>query len=528
MHLTRISSAMLALTCTLGCVSPVGAMDTFLVGPRAAGMGGANIASVNDGQAQYYNPAVFGFFAKPAVAPVAGDEEVEADETGEEGVAAPVQYKNDLGRKQWGSGLDFGLGYRQNDNFGEYIDDLEDIDLDRLSADGLQSADDLSDLLAIANSLQGLDDPGKGVTVSVNAGLGVRYHNYGIGVRGFAQAAGRVLNIDTNNLGLEVDGASVTADINTIAMPADYVAAGYVPQVFNDAQIDQLRAALGDPTGTNAQTLEAVNRLDFMASSEGYSGDDIQGLVDIVEGAVEQSDLGAVTLDENTTSVSLSGFGVVEIPLTYGHALNDWLSVGASFKIMRGRVYGNEVVVFAENSGDIIERSDEFYEESVNFGVDLGLLARQADFQVGAVIRNLNAPSFDGPTVRLNNREVKFPDITLDPQLGVGVAYFPMETLTLEMDFDVTKNETMLSGYKTQNFALGVEWDALRILALRAGLYRNIARSDIGWVYTAGLGLNLWAARLDAAYVFSEGSQQFDNEDVPEESQFSLQLSMDF
>ena len=121
-----------------------------------------------------------------------------------------------------------------------------------------------------------------------------------------------------------------------------------------------------------------------------------------------------------------------------------------------------------------------------------------------------------------------FDDVKLDPQVAAGVAFIPFETLTLEVDLDLTENETTLTGYKTQNISAGLEWDAFRVLALRAGVYKNLAESDIGVVYTAGLGLNLWAARLDIAGAFAGDSEEFDGEDVPKETRVAAQLSIDF
>ena len=75
---------------------------------------------------------------------------------------------------------------------------------------------------------------------------------------------------------------------------------------------------------------------------------------------------------------------------------------------------------------------------------------------------------------------------------------------------------------------MGVEWDAFRILALRAGAYKNLSESDIGWVYTAGLGLNLWAVRLDIAGAFTTDEAEIDDEEVPEEARLAAELSVDF
>ncbi len=113
-----------------------GAMESFIVGPRALGMGGANVASVNDIQAQFYNPAAFGFFhdrepltAMPAPPPRADqvpakDSQVPAGGQTPVAAQAPIgetEYtgggfwpsdNNHLGRKSWGFGLDASVGLR--------------------------------------------------------------------------------------------------------------------------------------------------------------------------------------------------------------------------------------------------------------------------------------------------------------------------------------------------------------------------------------------------------------------------------
>ena len=57
------ASRRIAATLLAGCGLGAGmAEESFIVGPRALGMAGAQTASVKDVQAQYYNPAAFGFF----------------------------------------------------------------------------------------------------------------------------------------------------------------------------------------------------------------------------------------------------------------------------------------------------------------------------------------------------------------------------------------------------------------------------------------------------------------------------------
>ncbi|MBE0596274.1 MAG: conjugal transfer protein TraF, partial [Desulfuromonadales bacterium] len=322
----------------------------------------------------------------------------------------------------------------------------------------------------------------------------------------------------------------VRNDINTVPVDGFSGGASYQFQVFTDeTQQNSLIAALGG----GDEALLALQKLDFIAAQEGIDPETIPGAVDLLETALLNSNGGSPGFDDNTTTVLLQGFGVVEIPLSYGYAINDHLAIGANLKVMKGRVYGNRVVVFDDGADEILKETDEKYKETTNVGLDLGIMARFPYLHLGVIGRNLNSPKFDGFTdvIILTNGQpvdLSVDEVELKPQVTAGVALIPFETLTLEVDYDLTRNETSFPGYDTRNLRFGLEWDALRFLALRAGAYRNMAEDDIDWVYTAGLGLNLWAVRFDIAGAFAGEKEEFDDDEIPKETRIAAQLSVDF
>jgi len=484
-----------------------------ILGPKALGMGGAHVAVSSDAHANYWNPAAYGFFGMND------------------------QIKDDYSKRKWSAVASAGAGVQVHEDLGEQIDKLTAYDFDTLTDSTLQPSE-VKDFIGLVNQLKEFNENNKrAVTILTDAGLSIQVGHFGVGVIGLGQISGKG-DIDTVNIA--PIGTVGTLTIDQFTNPANYGCSGGCPGDADNngllaAQKTELNTYFSTLGWTSTQSDNFINAVDngLEASGMTASSDTISQIETTAAVATIAAGAGG-SIDDNESSVNFKGQGIIEVPLTYGRAINNNLAIGGNLKFMKGRTYDVEVPAFDKDFSDLLDDAKDNYEESTAVGVDLAALYRMGDLRFGIVGRNLNSPKFDVKryTYDFLNNVYNSPisvDITEDPQVRAGIAYKPLPILTLAADYDLTENDTTVSDdYKSRNIALGAELDLLKFLQLRAGMYKNLSENDMGNIYTAGLGLNLYLFNLDAGVSWASEKVTLDGDDYPKEVRGELALSMLF
>ncbi|MDF7807371.1 conjugal transfer protein TraF [Pontiellaceae bacterium B12219] len=551
------------------------------VGHRAQGMGGAGVATVNDSSAQWQNPAAFGFFSRDpdpvqgavtnavtnVVAGVAAPDDTNSVATASDGaetntvVSALIPTTNityditmgdiiperarvdnaHLAENDWGWNLlGIGVGYTMTEDMPEYITQIGLIDGDSFDGEGLAgTTEGVESMLLVGSALYGLaGNPDNAFYVDTTAGMNFRIGKIGFGIRAFGEAAGFVDYLDTANLGVEQSEAEFIAAINVAASSV-----GFNPGTWNFQTIsaNALNISTNGVSGQNA-----AKYIDYQYTQLKNEGvvteqniDDSVFMANQVTYNQDPDDPTSSSIENNKSTVTARGFGLVEVPISYGYAFNDNFSIGITAKGMYGTVTGTKVQVLSddpfESAADNLEENTE---ASFNFGLDLGALYRMKMLQFGVVAHNINAPTFKGfnDTIEIKNDAgtvidtvaIDVPDYTMDPQVTLGMAFIPSKRFMLEMSYDVLETGTLLKNYNIQRLSFGGELD-LWLLALRLGAYNNLAAEWQDWVATAGVGVNLWAMRLDVGGAYSIGANaEYEGTEIPEEARLYAAVSVEF
>jgi len=478
-------------------------------------MGGVGVACTDDYVAQYYNPAAFGFFTY-----------------GNDNGARSDSDNNDLQRKDWGAGIDVTAGGHLVGNLGKYINDILNVDVDKLKKIGQSGAVDiqvLQDLTKTLAALASFNADVDAVVADVNAGFGMRIGHFGLGVRSYGQAVGKLNNFDNTHIGIELPaGTSVASQINNVSVPVTTTPGTYTPTKLTAAQQATLQNILiNNGQASAAEAQEAVNKIDYSLAQANADSGLIDGVITQFQQLVTSSGLGSLQFGENDTELRMVGLAYVEIPITYGYALDEHWAIGGSVKYMLGRVYGLDIPVFNTSSDELtqyFQDAKNHYQQSSSVGIDLSMMARFSMLQVGLTGRNLNSPSFKGPTIN----GVVFPTQYLKPSATADLAFIPTETVTFAGDMDLTSSDSVLTGREYQRIAGGFEWNVFHTLALRVGVSKNIAVTTDPTLYSAGVGLNLWFMRIDLAAQASRETVTYDGVNYPEEARASFALATDW
>jgi len=238
---------------------------------------------------------------------------------------------------------------------------------------------------------------------------------------------------------------------------------------------------------------------------------------------------GGGSFANNQSLVRFRGAAIAELPIAYGHAFSPHFALGIAIKPMRVALFARDEKIFQQRSANFTNANTTRTQSGL--GIDLGLAYRSEHLHLGLLARNLNAPRFSADVINGNTGLPTGERYTLrlKPQLRAGIAWMPTKTLTFAIDGDLTANETFVFNRKSRLASAGIEWDIAHFLALRIGATKNLASGDdIGVIYTAGLGLNLWLLRLDAALAASAKKATFKGKKRPRYLQAALGLRMDF
>ncbi|MEK7678825.1 MAG: conjugal transfer protein TraF, partial [Deltaproteobacteria bacterium] len=435
------------------------AREWTIVGPRALGMGGANVAVANDATASYWNPAAYGFFG--------------SKDGGE------------YGKRDFSGVLDAGLGYQVHENLGEELDKIAKFNYSNLSGATISAAS-VSDFLSLVNQLKTFNDnKNRALTILINGGLRVQVGRFGVGGYVFNDVSAKG-ELDLVNISPVATGVGGTFTVSDFAAPANYgcpacstaalegTAAG-----LSTTQETELNTYLTGLGWTSAQSIGFINALDNGLTAAGVAAPaEIVSYTETVAGLATVAATAGGTFANNSSRLLFKGAFITEVPFTYGHPISPDLAIGGNIKLLKARVYNSKIDIFNTDFGDALSAATKSYKESQAFGLDLGVMYRFGDnLRLGLVGRNINSPSFE-MTPLVAGDEDSFKERA---QYRAGVAYKPLSFVTLALDMDLTKNDTTVgAGYKSQNLGAGAEFNIFKILQLRAGAYKNIAESDIG------------------------------------------------
>ena len=551
-------------------------------GAKGVGMSGSRIASVDDSKAYFYNPAAFGFFSymqekrkyrlidtselekienigkdkkketyneryeELNVKKVVGDKDENKNlEVTDTSYVRSEYDNNNLSRKDWGIGfLDFDLKVQVAEGGGKFLDLYDDFkdDFDRKVEKG--SAEEVSLIIRMSNAvtkLSNIKDPILFIEGRASV-ANLRISHFGvspnISFRGFGKVEQLEFDTSTSSYQQEAKDAidnyltANSAQIGSFDRKEGYANVSTdTTKKIND-KIESLSTQLGLSTESEKNALAYALNEELKKGSFGESDilntlDTIDTLTDTItkKNVLSNSAVAASSTSSSTDAAELKkmikgvfigkALGIVEIPVSYGHAINEKFSVGGNLKYMIAEEFKYKIEY---KDGERVNTDTS--KQSTAFGVDLGAMYRMKMLNFGLVGKNLNSPTFTG---------VDGDEIELEPEVSVGVAFIPFSILTIEADYDLTEQERY-GGYKEQFASLGLELDLLRFLALRAGVSKNLSAPEgsNGLTYSAGVGLNLWAIRLDLAASIASDTITYDDDEYPKSIQVALNLEMDF
>jgi hypothetical protein len=493
------------------------------VGARAMAMGGAGVAAATGSAQQYYNPALLATESK--------------------------LHNNDVI-------LNVNVGFEATEKLlvaANKIKDLTDKYRDvenAINSNSKATADEMKSIVETLSALKDLNLNNTGVVVSANTGLATKIKKFVVSVRSYV-SAGITPIVDTQNINLGRDGKGLQLSANTTAPTESQnrQAAITIQSILDKHNLtDSLNALFGKKYSSD----QLANALVNMAVEMGSNINQITEMADTI---VKELPNATTILNnaktggsykDNKTQVLVDAGAFTEVAIGYGYEVHKGIQVGGNLKFINGQMAETGIMIMSDNKKmeKVIEDAFKERKSTNNFGIDLGALLDFSKFfetdilfkpTVGVVVRNINNPAFDRPNKPVNADERlqwNSSSYNLNRQYRAGAAIKPLNWLTVAADMDLVKNKTMVNGFDSQDFALGVELNLINktsfSIPLRAGLNKNIANSNSALEYTAGFGFCGTGFCLELACGVSTKTTKIDGNKIPANAAVALNLGVLF
>jgi hypothetical protein len=196
-----------------------------------------------------------------------------------------------------------------------------------------------------------------------------------------------------------------------------------------------------------------------------------------------------ITLESEINIIAIA-ISEVALSISREFTISDrQIAIGITPKLQRVDAYHYVVNVEDETETDDI---DQFGVEDTGFNIDIGASTRfgaQEQGTFGVVIKNLIGRDITTQRNGPNSTIIDGIDISISPQVRVGVAYEAFGWINLAADLDLTENDPIAFEDATQFASLGAEAVVFGFLQLRTGFRTNLASSGQE-IVSAGLGLS--------------------------------------
>jgi len=224
----------------------------------------------------------------------------------------------------------------------------------------------------------------------------------------------------------------------------------------------------------------------------------------------------------NQTLITTNALILNEVPVSYGRQFDlggyGKVAAGISVKLMMARFYTSTFRAFMTDIETVYRRLADSYQDSINFGADIGLIWSMKNVNFGVTAKNLNSPRFDragGGTLAVR------------PSVRGGFNYEPFSWMRAAVDIDLTESRELTPLTPIQMLGGGIELKPYGWSMIRIGCYRNIASADPPAV-TAGLGYDDGSVNVGIDGAYGIGKAAFRGSTYTNEVQLQLAFGIHF